>query len=119
MTRILVVEDTASERKLICDYLTESGYVVTSAENGQEALQKIKAQIPDVVLTDLVMPDMSGLELCRSLKKNPLTQNLPIIACTTKSQELDKLWGMKQGINVYLTKPFTKEDILRAVKSVA
>jgi two-component system, chemotaxis family, response regulator PixH len=119
MTRVLVVEDTISERELICSYLTESGYVVTSARNGQEALQKIKDQIPDVVLTDLVMPDMSGLELCRSLKKNPLTQNLPIIACTTKSQELDKLWGMKQGINVYLTKPFTKEDILRAVKSVA
>jgi two-component system, chemotaxis family, response regulator PixH len=119
MTRILVVEDTVSERELICNYLTESGYVVISAGNGQEALQKIKEQIPDVVLTDLVMPDMSGLELCRSLKKNPLTQNLPIIACTTKSQELDKLWGMKQGINVYLTKPFTKEDILRAVKSVA
>lgn len=119
MTSILVVDDVASQREMISTYLIESGYTVRTAENGREALHKIKEQIPDVVLTDLVMPDMSGLELCRSLKRNPLTQNLPIIACTTKSQELDKLWGMKQGINVYLTKPCTKEDIVRAVRSVA
>lgn len=119
MTKVLVVEDAASEREMISGYLTESGYIVTTAQNGQEALQKIAIQVPDVIITDLVMPDMSGLELCRNLKKNPPTQNLPIIACTTKSQELDKLWGMKQGINVYITKPFTKEDIVRAVKSVA
>ncbi len=119
MTKVLVVEDTPSERELIYNYLTESGYMVTTASNGLEALQKIDEQMPDVVITDLVMPGMSGLELCRSLKKNPLTQNIPIIACTTKGQELDKLWGMKQGINVYLVKPFTKEEILRAVRSVA
>jgi len=115
--RVLVVEDTASEREMIRTYLIESGYEVTTAENGKEALVKIAEQVPDLVLTDLVMPDMSGLELCRSLKKNVATEKIPVIACTTKDQELDKLWGMKQGVDMYLTKPFTKEDILRAVKS--
>jgi two-component system, chemotaxis family, response regulator PixH len=115
--RVLIVEDTPSEREMIRHYLTESGYEVVSAENGKEALVKIAEQMPDVVLTDLVMPDMSGLELCRSLKKSSQTEKIPVIACTTKDQELDKLWGMKQGIDLYLTKPFTKEDIVRAVKS--
>ena len=119
MTTVLVVEDTLSEQELIANYLRDGGYTVIAASNGQEALSKIVGKDIDVVLTDLVMPDMSGLELCRSLKKNPETKDVPIIACTSKNQELDKLWGMKQGINVYLTKPFTREDILRAVRSVA
>jgi len=119
MTTVLVVEDTLSEQELIANYLRDVGYTVIAASNGQEALSKIVGKNLDVVLTDLVMPGMSGLELCRSLKKDPATKDVPIIACTSKNQELDKLWGMKQGINVYLTKPFTREDILRAVRSVA
>ncbi len=119
MTTILVVEDNASEQDLIISYLVEGGYSVISAPNGQEALKKIEERLPDVVVTDLVMPGMSGLELCRSLKKNQDTKDLPIVACTSKNQELDKLWGMKQGIDVYVTKPFSREDILRAVRSVA
>jgi len=118
MTTVLVVEDTASEQDLIVSYLVESGYSVISATNGQEALKKIEGRKPDVVVTDLVMPGMSGLELCRSLKKNTDTKDVPVIACTSKNQELDKLWGMKQGIDIYVTKPFSREDILRAVRSV-
>jgi chemotaxis family two-component system response regulator PixH len=118
MTTVLVVEDTASEQDLIISYLVESGYNVISATNGQEALNKIESRKPDVVVTDLVMPGMSGLELCRSLRKNVETKDVPVVACTSKNQELDKLWGMKQGINVYVTKPFTRDDILRAVRSV-
>ncbi len=119
MTTVLVVEDTASEQDLIVSYLVGSGYTVITANNGQEALKKIAGKKLDVVVTDLVMPGMSGLELCRSLKKNADTKDVPIVACTSKNQELDKLWGMKQGIDVYITKPFTSEDILRAVRSVA
>lgn len=118
MVTVLVVDDMSSERELISTYLRESGYTVLNATDGQEALDKTLAQKPDVVVTDLVMPGMSGLELCRSLKKNAATQKLPIVACTSKNQELDRLWGMKQGVDVYVTKPFTKDEILRAVKSV-
>jgi len=119
MTTVLVVEDTISEQDLIVGYLVESGYSVITATNGQDAIAKITGKKLDVVVTDLVMPGMSGLELCRSLKKNIETKDVPIVACTSKNQELDKLWGMKQGIDVYITKPFSREDILRAVRSVA
>ena len=70
-----------------------------------------------MVITDLVMPGMSGLEMCRAIKKVAITK-VPVIACTSKNQELDRLWGMKQGVDVYLTKPFTKEEILQAVRSL-
>ncbi len=117
MAKVLVVEDTASERELICSYLQDGGHQTSIAANGREALAKIQIQIPDVVITDLVMPDMSGLELCRNLKKNPLAKAVPVIACTSKNTDLDRIWGMKQGISIYLTKPFTREDILKAVST--
>ena len=117
MITVLVVEDTNSERELICDYLRQGGYTVVSAADGAEGLDKFNKTSPNVVITDLVMPGMNGLEMCRAIKRAATTK-VPVIACTYKSQELDRLWGMKQGVDVYLTKPFTKEDILQAVRSL-
>jgi two-component system, chemotaxis family, response regulator PixH len=118
MATILLVEDTASERELMTGYLKEAGHLVIDACNGTEALKKLESTTPDLVVTDLVMPGMSGLELCRNLKKDPKTESLPVIACTSKDQELDRLWGMKQGIKIYITKPYSKEEIVNAVTSV-
>jgi len=117
MVKVMVVEDTPSERELICIYLREGGYEVVSAVDGQEGLKKFEQAKPQVVITDLVMPGMSGLEMCRAIKK--LVQNVPVIACTSKSTDLDRMWGMKQGVNVYLTKPFSREELLQAVRSLA
>ena len=99
-------------------YLRESGYSVISATDAKEALDKAVEQKPDVVVTDVVMPGMSGFELCRSLKKNEVTQQVPVVICTSKNQELDRLWGMKQGADVFITKPFNRDDLIRAVQSV-
>lgn len=118
MVTVLVVEDTTSERELICEYLRQGGYAVVSAADGTEGLEKFEKTQPNVVITDLVMPGMSGLELCRAIKKLTATKKVPIIACTSKNQELDRLWGMKQGVDVYLTKPFTKDEIVQAVRSL-
>lgn len=119
MTTILVVDDTPSTRELICSYLLKGGYQVIEANNGKEALEKALTQKPEVIVTDVVMPEMNGFELCRSLKKNPLTQNSKIVVCTSKNQDIDRLWGIKQGADIYLTKPFTEEEIMQAVKSIA
>jgi two-component system, chemotaxis family, response regulator PixH len=104
MQTILVVDDTLSELELMTRYLREGGFTVIAAT--------------DAIVTDVVMPGMSGFELCRNLKKNEATQKVPVVVCTSKNQELDRLWGLKQGADVYITKPFTQEDLLRAVKSV-
>ena len=118
MSTILVVDDTLSELELISHYLRESGYLVINATDAKEALNKAIEQKPDAIVTDVVMPGMSGFELCRSLKGNPATKGLPIVVCSSKNQEIDRLWGMKQGADVYVTKPFTQEQLVRAVKSV-
>lgn len=119
MRTILIVEDTPSEMELMSHYLTESGYTVISAVGAQEALNKVLEQKPDIIITDVVMPGMSGFELCRRLKTHPETEHVPIVICSSKNQEIDRLWGMKQGADAYLTKPFTREQILRAIQAVA
>lgn len=119
MAKVLIVDDTMSELELIEKFLDENGYTVIRATDAKSALTKASEQKPDVVVTDVVMPGMSGFELCRSLKNNPDTKNVPIIILSSKNQELDRLWAMKQGADVYLTKPVTSEQLIRAVKSVA
>ncbi|MGR3276321.1 response regulator [Acaryochloris sp. 'Moss Beach'] len=118
MRTVLVVDDGPAELELICSYLREGGYAVISTTDAKDALAKAESQKPDIVVTDVVMPGMSGFELCRSLKKNEATQQLPVVICTSKNQDLDKLWGKKQGADAYITKPFTREDLLQAVQSV-
>ena len=116
---ILVVEDSPSELELMSHYLKESGYNVIKANGSKEAIEKAQSQNPDVIVTDVVMPGMSGFELCRSLKKNPATEKVPIVICSSKNQEIDRLWAMRQGADDYITKPYTREQLLRAIKSVA
>ncbi|MGB7084573.1 MAG: response regulator [Phormidesmis sp.] len=116
MSKVLVVDDSLAELELMSGYLRQGGYTVIMATDAKEALSKAIEQKPDVVVTDLVMPGMSGLELCRSLKSHADTENLPVVACTSKTQDIDRFWAMKQGINVYITKPFTQEQITNAVK---
>jgi twitching motility two-component system response regulator PilH len=118
MTDILVVDDVQSEAQLMKGYLEKGGYTVVTAHSGAEALEKASQESPKVIVTDLVMPEMSGLELCRKLKKDPNTAETPIIACTTKDRQVDQKWAQKQGVMVYLVKPCTQEQMLDAVKSV-
>lgn len=116
---ILIVEDSPSELELMSYYLKDSGYNIIKASGAKEALQKASSEQPDLIVTDVVMPGMSGFELCRSLKRNPATQKVPIVICSSKDQEIDRLWALRQGADAYVTKPFTREQLLRAIKSVA
>lgn len=118
MATVLIVEDTPSEMELMSHYLRESGCMVMNATSAQQALELAAKQRPDVIVTDVVMPGMSGFELCRSLKKQPETATVPIVICTSKNQDIDRLWGMKQGADAYLTKPYTQEQLVQAVRSV-
>jgi two-component system, chemotaxis family, response regulator PixH len=118
-TTILVVDDMKSELQLIKTYLEQAGYSVITAEDGAEGLEKAKNYRPDMIITDLVMPNLTGLELCRLLKKEATTANIPVIACTTKDRQVDQTWAKKQGIAAYVVKPCTQEDLVNALRSVS
>ncbi len=115
---VLVVEDAPSEMALMSHYLQAEGFSVIGAMTGQEGLDKAIAQQPDVIVTDVVMPGISGFELCRALKRTPETQAVPIVICSSKKQNIDRLWGMRQGAKAYLTKPYTRDELISAVKQV-
>jgi two-component system, chemotaxis family, response regulator PixH len=116
--KILVVEDSKSERDLITIYLESNNYEVISANNATEGMELAAAQKPDVIITDITMDGVNGFEFCRLLKVYPDTAHIPIIACTARDRDLDRFWGQKQGIDVYMTKPYSQEEMINAINSV-
>jgi twitching motility two-component system response regulator PilH len=116
MKTILIVDDLQSELELLGRYLTQAGYVVITANNGEEALTKTTQHKPDAIITDWMMPNMGGLDICRQLKKNPETADIPLVLCTVKNRNVDRLWAKKQGVKAYLTKPFAQQELINVVK---
>jgi two-component system, chemotaxis family, response regulator PixH len=116
MTTVLLVDDTLSQLDLMEVYLRESGYTVIRINEPKAALKQAIQYKPDVIVTDIVMPGMSGFELCRSFKKHSVTNRIPIVICSSKNQEIDRIWGMKQGATAYLIKPFSKEQLIRTIE---
>ena len=114
--KILLVDDMESQRQLLSHYLEQGGYQVTVAVGGMDGLEKVQQNRPDAIVTDLVMPELTGLEFCRKLKKNPETADIPIIACTTKDRKMDQSWAKKQGVSAYIIKPCTAEQLCDAVR---
>jgi twitching motility two-component system response regulator PilH len=119
LEKILIVDDSLSQLDLMCHYLRDSVYRIIKVTSAEQALKIALQEELDLIITDVVMPEMSGFELCRFLKKNPATQKVPIVICSSKNQKVDRLWGIKQGAVAYVSKPFTREQFLRAIESVA
>ncbi|MBW4466797.1 MAG: response regulator [Pegethrix bostrychoides GSE-TBD4-15B] len=118
MSTILVVEDSPAQRTMIADLLKGSGLEVTSVSDGVEALEQIQGNRPDLIVLDIVMPRMNGYEVCRRLKADPKTQHLPIVMCSSKGEEFDRYWGMKQGADAYIAKPFQPTELVGTVKQL-
>jgi twitching motility two-component system response regulator PilH len=112
---ILVVDDSPTERFFLTDLLTKSGYEVLTAENGDDALAKIRLERPALVVMDVVMPGSSGFQITRALNRDPATQSIPVILCSSKSTETDRIWGLRQGARDYVTKPVDAEVLLAKI----
>ena len=116
MPTILIVDDSLTFREMVSEHLRHGGFTVVQAVDGEDAIAKMQANRPDLVVTDIVMPRKNGYELTRWIKNEPGFKAIPVIMCTTKSEEFDVYWGMKQGADAYLTKPYHPEDLLAAVR---
>jgi twitching motility two-component system response regulator PilH len=115
---ILVVDDSQTIRALYTELLTQSGFEIRSARDGIEAWEKVERYSPDLILMDIVMPRMNGYELCRKLRETPTTQDIPIIMVSSKDQEFDRYWGLKQGANAYITRPCRPDELVRTVNEL-
>ncbi len=118
MSTVLVVEDSMTELHLLTSYLQNAGISVISAKSGEEAQAKLIAHTPDVIVLDVILPGQSGFELCRELKADPRTSQIPVVMCSTKDTEVDKMWGNLLGANAYLPKPVDSDALVRTIRSL-
>ena len=116
--KVLVVDDSPTEVHLLREMLSKNGFTVTSASSGEEAITKAKADRPDLILMDVVMPGMNGFQATRAITQDPATQHIPVFIVTTKGQETDKVWAMRQGARDYVTKPVDQTELLNKIAAL-
>jgi twitching motility two-component system response regulator PilH len=119
INKVLIVDDSKTEIMFMSELLQKNGYVVRSAENGEEAFKRLAEEKPDLILMDVVMPGQNGFQLTRSINRTPEYADIPIIMCTSKSLETDRVWGMRQGAKDYITKPVDAAELISKIKALA
>jgi twitching motility two-component system response regulator PilH len=115
--KILVVDDSKTELHHLSDVLGKRGYTVRTAENGEEAMRRLAEEKPDLILMDVVMPGQNGFQLTRSITRDVRYADVPVIMCTSKNQETDKVWGMRQGARDYIVKPVNTEELMTKIRA--
>jgi len=115
---VLVVDDSPTDTHVLAEMLKKNGFNVLQAASGEDGIEKAKSDKPDLVLMDVVMPGMSGFEATRAIAKDPETSHIPIMICSTKDQETDKAWGLRQGARDYLVKPIDEKTLIAKIKAL-
>jgi twitching motility two-component system response regulator PilH len=116
--KILIVDDSPTERHVLNDVLTRAGFDVIASASGEDAIVRAKADRPDVILMDVVMPGLNGFQATRALARDPETREIPIIICTSKSQETDRIWGLRQGARGFIVKPIQRDELLAQIAAL-
>ena len=116
--QILLVDDSKTELFHLSDMLTKRGYTVRTAENADEAMRKLAEGKPDLILMDVVMPGTNGYQLTRAITRDPRYADVPVIMCTSKNQETDRVWGLRQGARDYVVKPVDPEELMAKIKAL-
>ncbi|MEO6226261.1 MAG: response regulator [Thermomonas sp.] len=115
MARILIVDDSPSQLLGIKRIVEKLGHEVFSAEDGAAGVEVAKAEKPDLILMDVVMPNLNGFQATRSITREATTKHIPVILVTTKDQDTDRVWGMRQGAKAYITKPFSESELAELI----
>ncbi|NEO30473.1 MAG: response regulator [Symploca sp. SIO3C6] len=118
MTTVFLVEDSLTDTEVMTNYLKQAGLMVVSTNNGDDAQSQIQSQKPDLVILDVILPGKSGFELCHQLKTNSHTKAIPVVICSSKETEADKLWGSMLGADAYISKPVDQLQLMQTIKQL-
>lgn len=116
--KILVVDDSKTELVFLSDLLHKNGFAVKTAENAEDAMRRLEEDQPDLILMDVVMPGQNGFQLTRAIARDPQYASIPIILCTSKNQETDRVWGMRQGARDYIVKPVNAQELMSKISAL-
>jgi len=117
IAKILLVDDSKTELHFLSELLIKRGYQVRTAENGEEAMRRLGEEKPDLILMDVVMPGQNGFQLTRAITRDVRFTDVPVIMCTSKNQETDKVWGMRQGARDYVVKPVDADELIAKIRA--
>ncbi|RZT95186.1 response regulator transcription factor [Rivibacter subsaxonicus] len=115
--KILLVDDSKTELHFLTELLSKRGFKVRTAENAEEAMKRLSEEKPDLILMDVVMPGQNGFQLTRAITRDPAFADVPVIMCTSKNQETDKVWGMRQGARDYVVKPVDPDELIAKIRA--
>ncbi len=117
--KILIADDSATVRHFLIETLAKAGYEISTAQTGEEAVQKAQDELPDLVIMDIVMPGMNGYQATRAITKQESTKHIPVIVLTSKDMETDRIWAMRQGAKEFISKPIDSETLIEKIRTLA
>jgi twitching motility two-component system response regulator PilH len=115
MARILIIDDSPTDVRVFTTLLEKAGHDVAAAGSAEEGVERVRADLPDLVIMDVIMPGMNGFQATRMLTRDPATANVPIVMITTKAMETDRVWGLRQGARAFITKPVNEKELLACI----
>lgn len=118
MARIMIVDDSPTDVENLRSLLQKAGHAVSDASSGEAAIPRVRLEKPDVIIMDVVMPGVNGFQATRTLSKDPVTAHIPVIVVSSKNQETDRVWALRQGAKEYMVKPVKEADLLAKINAV-
>ncbi|HEX7814494.1 response regulator [Dyella sp.] len=115
MAHILIIDDSPTDVRVFTTLLERAGHRVDSIGNAEDGIERVRAELPDLVIMDVIMPGMNGFQATRTLTRDPVTSGVPIVMITTKSMETDRVWGLRQGARAFITKPVNEKELLACI----
>ncbi len=118
MANILIIDDSPTDVRVFTTLLERAGHQVAAVSTAEDGIERVRADQPDLVIMDVIMPGMNGFQATRTLTRDPKTQNVPVVMITTKSMETDRVWGMRQGARAFITKPVNEKELLACINDL-
>ena len=118
MATILIIDDSPTDVRVFTTLLERAGYQVIAVSSAEEGIERVRADLPDLVIMDVIMPGMNGFQATRTLTRDPATASVPIVMITTKSMETDRVWGLRQGARAFITKPVNEKELLACINEL-
>ncbi|MBQ4854522.1 response regulator [Rhodanobacter sp. B2A1Ga4] len=118
MATILIIDDSPTDVRVFTTLLERAGHQVVAVSTAEEGIERVRADLPGLVIMDVIMPGMNGFQATRTLTRDPKTQNVPIVMITTKSMETDRVWGLRQGARAFITKPVNEKELLACINEL-